>query len=161
MKRFPYLLILGLLTMWLILSNSVSPGQVTLGAVLAIVAVLAFGNMRPLVPHLHRPRTVLRLMFIVLIDVVRSNIGVARVILGLIRDRPVRSGFLRIPLDLRDPHGVAALAAIVTSTPGTVWADFTPDRSTLTLHVLDLQDEAALVRTIKERYERPLMEIFE
>ena len=30
----------------------------------------------------------------------------------------------------------------------------------LTLHVLDLFDEEAAVREFKERYERPLMEIF-
>jgi multicomponent K+:H+ antiporter subunit E len=35
------------------------------------------------------------------------------------------------------------------------------DGRTLTLHVLDLQDEAAWIRTIKRRYERPLMEIFQ
>ena len=53
------------------------------------------------------------------------------------------------------------LAAIVTSTPGTVWADLSPDGETLTLHVLDLQDEAAWIQRIKNRYERRLMRIFE
>jgi multicomponent K+:H+ antiporter subunit E len=50
---------------------------------------------------------------------------------------------------------------IVTATPGTAWAQVTADRSTLLLHVLDVDDEAAIVATIKQRYERPLMEIFE
>jgi multicomponent K+:H+ antiporter subunit E len=35
------------------------------------------------------------------------------------------------------------------------------DGGTLTVHVLDLKDEAAWIRWIKERYERPLMRIFE
>ena len=69
-------------------------------------------------------------------------------------DAQVRSGFLEIPLDLRDDHGLAVLACIVTSTPGTVWAGLSPDRATLTLHVLDLRDEDAWIRTIKQRYER-------
>jgi len=55
----------------------------------------------------------------------------------------------------------AVLAAIVTSTPGTIWADLTRDGRTLTLHVLDLRDEDQWVRTIKQRYERALIEIFE
>jgi multicomponent K+:H+ antiporter subunit E len=66
-----------------------------------------------------------------------------------------------IPLELRDPHGLAALAVIVTSTPGTVWAGLSPDGGTLTLHVLDLQDDAEWIHVIKHRYERPLMRIFE
>jgi multicomponent K+:H+ antiporter subunit E len=73
----------------------------------------------------------------------------------------VKSGFLDVPLDLRDAHGLAVLAAIVTSTPGTVWVDLARDGSTLTLHVLDLRDEAAMIRTIKRRYESALLEIFE
>ncbi len=52
------------------------------------------------------------------------------------------------------------LSIIVTGTPGTVWAGLDPATNVLTLHVLDLQDEAAWVRTINHRYERPLMEIF-
>ena len=68
---------------------------------------------------------------------------------------------MKIPLDLRDPYGLATLACIICATPGTVWAGLSPDGCSLTIHVLDLQDEEAWVRTIKQRYERPLMEIFE
>ncbi len=50
---------------------------------------------------------------------------------------------------------------IVTATPGTVWAGLTAAEDELTLHVLDLEDEAGLIRTIKQRYEEPLMRIFE
>ena len=46
-------------------------------------------------------------------------------------------------------------------TPGTVWANLSLDGTTLTLHVLDLNDEAGWITTIKERYEKLLMEIFE
>ena len=56
---------------------------------------------------------------------------------------------------------LAVLAMIVTATPGTAWAELAADRSVLLLHVLSLEDEAEVVATIKERYERPLMEIFE
>ena len=35
------------------------------------------------------------------------------------------------------------------------------DAATLLLHVFDLQDEQGMIRMIKDRYEKPLMEIFE
>ena len=88
------------------------------------------------------------------------SIGVGRVILGAAQRQPT-IGFLKIPLDLRDPHGLAMLSIIVTGTPGTVWSGHDPTTNVLTLHVLDLQDEDAWIHTIKDRYERPLMEIFE
>jgi multicomponent K+:H+ antiporter subunit E len=102
-----------------------------------------------------------KLLWRVCVDIVRSNIAVARIVLGLHGKRAIHSGFLRVPLDLRDPHGLAALSTIVTSTPGTIWADLSVDGAILTLHVLDLRDERAAIETIKQRYESLLMEIFE
>lgn len=160
MKRIPLLLTLGLIAAWLLL-NGVSIGQMSLGVVLAIALMLAVAGLRPGHPRVHRLHLAIPLAAAVLIDIVRANADVARIVLGTLRYRQVRSGFLDIPLELRDPHGLAVLAMIVTSTPGTVWAGISPDGRTLRLHVLDLEDEAALIRTIKERYERPLKRIFE
>ena len=109
-----------------------------------------------------RPRrlaAIFRLAALVFTDIVRSNIAVARIILGLER-RQWSSGFVEIPLELRDPYGLAALACIITSTPGTLWVDFNEASGTLTIHVLDLVDKSEWVRTIKGRYERLLLEIF-
>lgn len=160
-RRAPVLLGLVILMMWLLLNASLSPRQVLLGVLLTIGLLALAARLRPVRPRLHRPLLLLPLLATVVVDVVRSNIGVARVVLDLTGRRQVRSGFLDIPLELRDPHGLALLAAIITSTPGTSWAGVSPDRTRLTLHVLDLQDETNLVETIKRRYERPLMRIFE
>jgi multicomponent K+:H+ antiporter subunit E len=62
---------------------------------------------------------------------------------------------------MRDPYGLAALACIITATPGTVWVEYDSAQGTMLLHVLDLVDEEEWVRIIKDRYERRLMEIFE
>jgi multicomponent K+:H+ antiporter subunit E len=160
-RKPPILLMIGLLAMWLILQDSLAPPQIAFGLLLSAGATLALRAARPVQPRLRRPLVALRLAARVLLDIVRSNLAVGRIILGLVRRREVRSGFLRVPLDLRDPHGLAVLAAIITSTPGTIWVDLTRDGRTLTLHVLDLQDEEQWVHTIKQRYERPLREIFE
>ena len=41
-------------------------------------------------------------------------------------DRSVTSGFLRIPIDMRNRYGLATLACIITATPGTFWVQFDP-----------------------------------
>jgi len=154
-------LVLGLTVLWLVLNQTLAPGHIVLGAVLGIALAASSSTLRPLQARVARLDVAVVLMLVVIADIVRSNIDVARIVLGLVRGREVRSGFLRIPLDLRDPHGLAALAAILTSTPGTVWAGLSPDGEELTLHVLDMRDEAELIRLIKHRYERPLMRIFQ
>jgi multicomponent K+:H+ antiporter subunit E len=69
--------------------------------------------------------------------------------------------FVRVPLAMRDPNGLAVLAMIVCLTPGTAWAEVAFDRSTLLIHVFDVDDVPAFIELVKTRYERPLMEIFE
>lgn len=162
MKRPPLLPILPvvLALAWLLLNDSLSTGQILLGIVFASLITIAVRPLRPLPAWPHRLHVAIGLIWHVFLDIVRSNIGVGRIILGATRRQPT-IGFVEIPLDLRDPHGLAMLSIIVTGTPGTVWAGHDPETNVLLLHVLDLQDEAAWIRTIKHRYERPLMEIFE
>jgi multicomponent K+:H+ antiporter subunit E len=160
-KRVPPVFVLMLLAMWLLLNTTVSLGHIVLGSILAVLLMMAAVRLRPLQPTMQRGSALLRLVFVVLYDIIRSNIGVGRVILGLVRDREIRSGFISVPIDMRDPHGLAVLAMILTSTPGTVWVDMPPDKSTLTVHVLDLVSEEEWIHRIKHRYERPLMEVFE
>jgi multicomponent K+:H+ antiporter subunit E len=160
-RRVPYVLIGTLAVVWLLLNKTSAPGQIVLGVLLAIGIVWANRNLHPVSPRLRQVYLAFGLLALVVADIVRSNISVARIVLGLVRDRKVRSGFVRIPLDIRDPYSVAVIATIVTSTPGTVWVDLATDGSLLTLHVLDLRDEAEWVDWLKNRYERRLMRIFE
>ena len=161
MRRvFPYpLMMASLLVMWLLLTNF-SPGQLVLGVAVAVMAGQGMAALHPAKPRLRRWDLLPKLVAIVLYDIMRSNIAVVRIILqGEKRER--KSGFLAIPLDLRDPTGLAVLAVIVTSTPGTAWLDYSSARSTLLLHVFDLVDESEWLDLIKNRYEHLLMEIFE
>jgi multicomponent K+:H+ antiporter subunit E len=147
-----------LFVMWLLLNDSFSLGHVVLGLTLAVVLAWSSGLLRPLQPRIRRPQLALALLALVLHDIVRSNLGVASIVLGL---RQPRSGFVKIPLELSDPHGLAVLAGIVTATPGTVWVDHDAGASTLTLHVLDLKSEQEWIDWIKNRYERLLLGVFE
>ena len=156
---FP-LLSIGLLAMWLLLNESVAPGAVILGGILAFGASWALVPLRPAKARVGRPGVAARLVLLVVADIVRSNIAVARIIFGLGR-RDRRSGFVRIPLALRDRYGLTALACIITATPGTLWVEYDTADNTMLLHVLDLIDEEEWVRIIKDRYETRLMEIFE
>ncbi|MEN2397462.1 Na+/H+ antiporter subunit E [Pseudomonas halotolerans] len=162
MKRLfpaPWLsLALGLL--WLILNLSVSLGHLLLGAALGFLAPLMLRPLRPRPIHIRRPGAVLRLFLMVGQDVLMSNLAVAWGVLNIGR-RPPRSQFIKVPLDLRDANGLAALSMIATVIPGTVWSELALDRSILLVHVFDLDDEAAFIAHFKATYERPLMEIFE
>lgn len=155
---FP-LLTLCLLAMWLLLVQSVAPGSILMGVLVALVATRLFTVLRPEPVKYRLTGAVVRLAGIVLYDIIRSNIAVARIILTGRTDRGM-SGFIRIPIDLRSRHGLALLAVIITATPGTLWVQFDSARGSLLIHVLDLVDEEQWIALIKNRYEKLLMEIF-
>jgi len=157
-RSVPPILTGTLLVMWLLLNDSLSLGHIVLGLLFAVALGWSSGALRPLTPRIRQAHLALVLLALVLRDIVRSNLAVARIVLG---GREVHSGFVKIPLDLTDPHGLAVLAGIVTATPGTVWVDHDTATSTLTLHVLDLKSETDWIDWIKGRYERLLMGIFE
>lgn len=148
-----------LFVLWPLLNQSWSPGQLALGAALALCIPWFSERLRPGKAALRAPWVIVRLGFVVLWDIVIANVEVARRILG--RESAIRPRFVWLPLTIADPHGIVALAGIVTMTPGTLSSELTPDRRHLLIHVLNVDDEAALVAGIKARYEAPLLAIFE
>src|SRR5690606_3188382 len=95
--RFPPVLVLWLTAVWLLLQPSLAIGQVVLGVVLALALTSLAATLRPLQPRMRRLHLLVPLVWLVAIDIVRSNLAVARIVLGLVRDREVRSGFVKIP----------------------------------------------------------------
>ncbi len=154
------LISLALWLLWLVLNLSISPGNLLLGALLGVLAPLLMAPLRPQSVSIRKPATIVRLILRVGLDVLSSNLQVARSVLTA-GQRPPRSAFVRIPLDLRDAHGLAALSMITTVVPGTIWSELALDRSALLVHMFDMDDVEAEIALIKRRYERPLMEIFE
>lgn len=160
MKLVPApLLSLVLFVSWLLLNNTLDPAHLLLAAVLAVAIPWFTEPLRPDKPRLRRSRVAGKLALVVLWDIVLSNIEIARRILG--PESAIRPRFVWVPLSIRDPHGIVTLAGIITMTPGTLSSDLTEDRRWLLVHAFNVDDEAALVATIKRRYEAPLREIFE
>ena len=157
----PYpVLSVALLAAWLLLNESFAAGHVLLGATLGLGGALVLAKLQPPQGRLRRPAAVIELLFLVLADIVRSNIAVARIVLSPVTRQRV-AGFLSMPLELRHPSGLAVMACIITATPGTSWARYDAARNVLTIHVLDLADEEEWIRAFKQRYERRLQEVFE
>ena len=157
-RLLPYpLLAVSLLAMWLLL-NGLSLGHFVLGSVIAVAASNVTAALQPDRSRIRRWHLIPKLVAIVLLDVWRSNVAVARLILFPGHHKRV-SGFVIVPLELREPAALAILACILTCTPGTAWVEYDSTANKLLIHVFDLVDETHWIDLIKNRYERLLLEI--
>ncbi len=161
LRVFPHpLLSLVIWGVWILLANEVSAGQVVLGAILGWGIPRLTSAYWPDRPRIRRPGAVLAYAGIVLKDILISNVQVAYLILFR-RGDSLRSRFVTVPLDLTTAEAITVLAGTITLTPGTVSADLSADGRALLVHCLEAPDPEGVVATIKERYERRLLEIFE
>lgn len=154
------LLSASLFAIWLALARSYSLGNVVLATALALVIPRISVRLRSTQGTPRRPLVVFRFIMTVGYDVLMSNLEVAWGVVTWRWKRP-DSRFVIIPLELRDPHGLAALAMVTTVVPGTVWSELALDRTALMLHVWDVRDDEVFIRRFKSRYEQPLRKIFE
>jgi multicomponent K+:H+ antiporter subunit E len=150
----------ALFALWLALSRSTSAGTLLLALAFAVGVPILTAGLRPKRVRVRRPLVVVRFILVVGYDVVKSNLEVAWGVITWRWRRP-RSMFVTVPLELRDPVGLAALAMVTTVVPGTVWSELALDRSAMLLHVWNVEEERAFVARFKHRYEKPLREIFE
>ncbi len=160
-RLFPApLLSLALIALWLVLNRSYGLGQWIMAVLLGVGVPLFTQSLRPTPVRFQRPWVAFKLFLVVGRDVIEWNWRVLRGTLARGPNIP-QGGFVTVPLELRDPNGLAVLAAIMCVIPGTIWSEIALDRSALLVHMFDMHEAEAEVQLIKTRYERPLMEIFE
>ncbi|MEY8801730.1 Na+/H+ antiporter subunit E [Leisingera sp. XS_AS12] len=160
-RLFPHPLLTLLLTVtWLLLVNGWSLNSLLFGLGLGILIPFLTQAYWPNRPRLSRPLKVIEYVLVVLADIVQANIIVARIVLFK-PNAERRPNWITIPLDLKTPEAITALAGTITMTPGTLSADVSDEGHTLLVHCLDAPNPEAVRDEIKERYERRLREIFE
>ena len=143
---------------WLLMSDSFTLGQLLLGMLLGVVVPLFAARLDREFARIGTLRPLPRLLCVMLWDILVSNLRVAMQVLG--PERKLRPGFIWVPLDLTNIHGISALTSVITLTPGTVTAELSKDRRYLLVHCLDIDDPQHMVDDIKRRYEAPLRKVF-
>ena len=143
---------------WLLMNDSISAGTVAMALLVALLIPPFAARLDREFARIGRLRGVPKLVGVLLWDILVANVTVAMQVLW--PERNIHPGFIWVPLDIANIHGIAALTSCITLTPGTVSSELSDDRRFLLVHVLDLGSAEEVVRQIKTRYEAPLMEIF-
>lgn len=143
---------------WILLQGNLSPATLLWALLLALFLPWLVHDFVGRYEPLAGGRAAVGLLLVVLGDIVRANLSVARIVLE--PGFEPHPAWIRVPYGLTDPRGIALLATIVTNTPGTVSAVVDEQRREILVHALHAPDPQAIADEIRERYERPLKEIF-
>ncbi|WP_126171994.1 Na+/H+ antiporter subunit E [Altericroceibacterium xinjiangense] len=149
-----------LIVVWLLLLNDLSFGAVLVALVVGLLVPLFTASYWRNKPGLRFGWATIDYVAVVAWDIVIANFQVAWLILFR-RDRDLRSCWLVIPLDVRQPEAITTLAGTISLTPGTVSADVSADGRSLLVHALDTADRDADIARIKSRYEARLLRIYQ
>ena len=155
---YPALSVL-LAAVWLLLQQSLAVPQLITAAVLGLVVPRLVGGFLGPASHPTRWLLVARFTVIVLWDIVVSNITVAKLVLNP-ASQP-QPAWIEVPLETDHALAITLLAAIITTTPGTVSCVVDEEGARILVHALDCSEPEAVAQQIKERYEHPLRAIFE
>lgn len=92
-----------------------------------------------------------------MIELLRSNL---RVFWDVVTPGHIsHPGIVGVPLSARSDMEILLVANLISLTPGTLSIDLSPDRRTLFVHVMFLDDPEAFRQSIKDGIERRVLEV--
>lgn len=148
---------LALALLWMFIGSNFTVPAFTTGYLLGLLSVYILRGFLPGSFYLKRVYAIIRLTFIFIIELIKSNIEVVKIVL-----RPkieVKPAFFAYPCELEDEWAVSLLSALITLTPGTLVVAISDDRSILYIHALDIEDTESEIKSIKESFEHPIEEV--
>ena len=136
----------SLTAIWCVLWGEATFANIAAGIVVA-VAVTSFG-LGPEGTNGVRLVPLLRLAWLVTVDLVKSTVSVAREILTPTDYTDESVVAVNVAADGR--HHMLLLTVAITLTPGTAVVDVDPDTGTLYLHLLHDEQRAATIEHVKQ-----------
>lgn len=154
---FQLLINILLAFLWMLMSAEFTVGTFVTGFIIGLVAVYILRNFLPGRFYIKRLYWIIRLFFIFILELIKANIEVAKIVLSPKID--IHPGFYAYPNDLEEEWEVALLSTLITLTPGTVVVAISDDYSIIYIHGLNMDDADAEIETIKNSFEKVIKEV--
>lgn len=155
----PFQLLLNILLafLWMFLANSFSTSSFIIGYLLGLLAMFAmrrgFSSRFYLKPFI----ALIRLFFRFLYELVVANLEVLSIILKPKLD--IKPGIFAYETALEHNWQVTLLSMLITLTPGTLVVDISDDNKTLYIHALHMPEADEAVSSIRNSFEKAILEV--
>ncbi len=154
---FQILLNFFLAFLWMFIEGKFSASGFITGYILGLIVIFAMRRFFRSKFYLHRVYAWIKLTLIFLRELILSNIAVTKVVLNPTLD--IQPGIFALETKLKNDWEVTLLSSLITLTPGTLVVDISPDNKVLYIHAMDIQDVDEAIESIRNSFEKAIMEV--
>jgi multicomponent Na+:H+ antiporter subunit E len=143
--------------LWMLMTVSFEPVAFLKGYLFGLLIIFAFRRFFHSRFYLLRVVAVINLIYIFIRELILSNIAVVKTVLKPKLD--MKPGIFAYPTILEKDWEITTLANLITLTPGTLVIDLSPNNKILYVHAMDISDAKESIESIKNTFEKAIMEV--
>ncbi|WP_198675397.1 Na+/H+ antiporter subunit E [Pleomorphovibrio marinus] len=142
---------------WLAITGTFTFQNFVFGFLLSFILMWLITTNRREEKYYSRGPKLIGFVFFFLYELVKANLQVAYDVIT--PSYYMEPGIIRIPLTAKTNLEITLLANLITLTPGTLSLDVSDDRKVLYVHAMYVKDKEEFIASIKNGFERKLLEI--
>ncbi|WP_449537409.1 Na+/H+ antiporter subunit E [Ferdinandcohnia sp. Marseille-Q9671] len=142
---------------WMFISNAYDFGAFFGGYLIGLFLIFILRRYFPQRFYLNNVWAVIKLILIFFRELILSNYAIMKVVVKPRLD--IKPGIFALPTELEKDWEIMVLANLITLTPGTLVVDISDDRKLLYIHAMDLPDADEAIDSIKNTFEKAIMEV--
>lgn len=144
--------------LWMAMSNEYNSEYFAVGFFWGLVIILLFRKILPgknlYLVYIYRW---IKLLLIFIVELIKADIAVFKLMFKPNLD--VNPAIFEYPLEVKKNWQITMLANMITLTPGTITVNVGYDNSKLFIHRLDTENIEEEILTIKNSFEKALLEV--
>ena len=142
---------------WMFMTVSFSPSGFAIGFLVGLGIIILMRRFFSYRLYTFRVWAVIYLILLFLKELLMSSIQVLRIVI-----RPnmnLKPAIFELETELKEDWEITLLSALITLTPGTLVVGISNDQKRLFIHALDFEDIDDAVNSIKDTFERAILEV--
>jgi multicomponent Na+:H+ antiporter subunit E len=142
---------------WMFLSETFTYSYFFIGFLVGIILLYIFQRYVPGTFYVRKIIAILKLVYIFMRELILSNLQVVKIVYRPKLD--IQPGIIALPTVLKSNWEITILANLITLTPGTLSISVSNDYQTIFIHAMDIRDKDEIINSIKNTFEKAIMEV--
>lgn len=154
---FQILLNVVLAFLWMFIKVSYDPISFIKGYIFGIVIIFILRRYFRSRFYLSRIWSMIKLTLIFFRELILSNVAIVKIVLKPKID--MRPGIFALETELTEDWQITLLSSLITLTPGTLVISVSEDNKILFVHAMDIGEVEDEINSIKNTFERAILEV--